>query len=185
MISKILMGVGIIIGLLLIVAALTKKEYAVEREVTINKSKNDVFNYIKYLRNQDKYSRWAMIDPGMKKDYRGTDGAAGFVYAWDSENKKAGKGEQEIKAVSEGQRVDYNLHFIKPFEGRANASMTTEAVSANETKVKWRFDGKMPYPTNLMLLFMNMDKTIGNDLETGLTNLKTLLEKNDLSTSQN
>jgi hypothetical protein len=35
----------------------------------------------------------------------------------------------------------------------------------------------LPYPFNLMLLFMNMDKMIGDDLSTGLTNLKTLLEK--------
>jgi hypothetical protein len=35
----------------------------------------------------------------------------------------------------------------------------------------------MPYPMNLMLLCMNMDKMIGKDLETGLTNLKGVLEK--------
>ena len=40
-----------------------------------------------------------------------------------------------------------------------------------------RFDGKMNYPMNLMLLFMNMDKMIGKDFESGLKNLKTILEK--------
>jgi len=185
MFLKILIGIGVVIGLLLIVAAFTKKAYSVEREVVINKPKQAVFDYIKYLKNQDNYSKWATIDPGMKKEYRGTDGTAGFMYAWDSENQDAGKGEQEIKNVAEGERVDYNLHFIKPFEGRALASMTTEALSQDQTKVKWRFDGKMPYPMNVMLLFMNMDKTIGDDLTTGLANLKGLLETNDLPNNKN
>jgi hypothetical protein len=30
---------------------------------------------------------------------------------------------------------------------------------------------------NLMLLFMNMDKMVGNDLAKGLTNLKQVLEQ--------
>ena len=32
---------------------------------------------------------------------------------------------------------------------------------------------------NLMLLFMNMEKLIGNDLSKGLENLKGILEKNN------
>jgi hypothetical protein len=55
--------------------------------------------------------------------------------------------------------------------------MTTQSVSPNETRVKWGFDSQMKYPMNLMLLFMSMEKMIGNDLGTGLTNLKNILEK--------
>jgi hypothetical protein len=35
----------------------------------------------------------------------------------------------------------------------------------------------MKYPTNLTLLFMNMEKMVGNDLEKGLQNLKTIMDK--------
>jgi hypothetical protein len=35
----------------------------------------------------------------------------------------------------------------------------------------------MKYPMNLMLLFFNMDEMLGKDLNTGLTDLKTILEK--------
>jgi hypothetical protein len=55
--------------------------------------------------------------------------------------------------------------------------MTTEAISEKQTKVKWGFIGNMKYPMNLMLLFMNMEKMVGNDLNIGLTNLKGVLEK--------
>jgi hypothetical protein len=55
--------------------------------------------------------------------------------------------------------------------------MTTESLSANQTLVKWGFTGKMNYPMNLMFLFMDFEKMIGDDLQTGLGNLKVILEK--------
>jgi hypothetical protein len=35
----------------------------------------------------------------------------------------------------------------------------------------------MKYPTNLMLLFMDMEEMLSPDLQNGLNNLKTLLEQ--------
>ena len=116
-------------------------------------------------------------DPDMKREFRGTDGTAGFVSAWDSQNKNVGKGEQEILKVIEGEKVDYEIRFIKPFESTSFASIHVLAENENQTKVRWIFNGKMKYPMNLMLLFMNMEKIIGRDLEKGLQNLKNLLEK--------
>jgi hypothetical protein len=40
----------------------------------------------------------------------------------------------------------------------------------------WEFEGKMDYPTNLMLLFMDFDGIIGDDFQVGLQNLKKNLE---------
>jgi hypothetical protein len=165
-----------IIALVLIVALFLKKEYAVEREITIEKSKAEVFEYIKFLKNQDNYSKWATMDPAMKKEFRGTDGTVGFVSAWDSQKDDVGKGEQEIMKITEGDRVDFELRFIEPFEATDNAYMTTEAVGDSTTRVKWGFNGKMNYPMNLMLLFMDMEGMLGGDLEQGLENLKNVLE---------
>ena len=89
-VKKILIVVVIIIAIPLIIALFIKKEYSIQREITINKPQQEVFNYVKYLKNQDNYSKWVMTDPAMKKDFRGTDGTVGFVYAWDSKNKNAG-----------------------------------------------------------------------------------------------
>ena len=166
-----------IVALCLIVALFVKKDYAVEKEVVINQPKAVVYDYIKMLKNQDNFSVWAKMDPTMKKDYKGTDGTVGFVSAWESEDGNVGKGEQEIKNIIEGERVDYNLHFIKPFESSSDAYMATESVDSTHTKVKWGFVGRMDYPTNLMLVFMDMNEAVGKDFATGLTNLKGILEK--------
>jgi uncharacterized membrane protein len=175
--KKILAVLAIIIVALLIVALFAKKDYAVEKEVVINKPNQEVFDYIKLLKNQNNYSKWATMDANMKKEFRGTDGTVGFVSSWDSDVKDVGKGEQEIKKITEGKRIDYELRFIKPFESTEQTYMATEALSENQTKVKWGFSGRMNYPMNLMLLFMNMEKMVGDDLQTGLNNLKNILEK--------
>ena len=167
---------GLII-LLLVIALFIKREYTIEREIAIAQPTPQVFNYIKYIKNQDTYSVWNQLDPAMQKTYTGTDGTVGFVYAWDSTNKQAGKGEQQITAIKDGERIDTALHFIKPFEGRSVAWMNTTPVSGNQTAVKWGINGKMNYPMNIMLLFMNMENMIGKDLSGGLANLKNLLEK--------
>lgn len=111
-----------LIAIILIAALFIKKEYTIEREVAINKPKQEVFSYIRFLKNQDHYSKWVMTDPAMKKEFKGTDGTVGFVYAWDG-NKKAGKGEQEIMKITEGERIDIEVRFVKPFEATAAAQI--------------------------------------------------------------
>lgn len=170
---------GFIIGiilLILIVAAVSPKNYAVEREITINKPISEVFNYVKYLKNQENYSVWATMDPDMKRTFHGTDGIVGFVSAWESDDDEVGKGEQEILSIDEGKRINYELRFMEPFEATDNAYMITKVVAPTITKVKWGFHGSMDYPMNLMLLFMDMESMLGNDLKKGLENLKEELE---------
>jgi len=165
-----------IIAFLLIAALFISKDMKATREIIIDKPKSEVFEYIKHLKNQDNFSKWASMDPNMKKEYRGTDATVGFVSAWEG-NKKVGQGEQEIKGIEEGKKVDYELRFVKPFKSVAKAVMTTEAINENTTKVSWGFESQMNYPMNIMKLFMNMDKAIGDDFSTGLANLKAVLEK--------
>ncbi|MCB9310637.1 MAG: SRPBCC family protein [Lewinellaceae bacterium] len=176
MLKKILFVILGLIVLLLVVGAFAKKDYTVTREVVVNKPIGDVFNYIKLLKNQDNFSVWAAMDPAMKKSYRGEDGQVGFVSAWDSDNKNVGQGEQEIIAINDGSRIDYELRFMKPFEAKNKAYLTTEAAGDNATKVVWGFEGHMAFPSNLMLLFMNFDEMLGKDLQGGLDNLKKVVE---------
>lgn len=174
--KKILIIVAIVMVIPLIVALFVPKDYTVIRSIIIEKPKSEVFEYIKYLKNQNDYSKWASMDPNMKKSFSGTDGTVGFISAWNSEDDNVGAGEQQILKIEEGERIDYELRFIRPFESTQQAYMTTEAMTENRTEVKWGFSGKMNYPMNLMLLLMNFEKMIGDDLQEGLQNLKTIIE---------
>lgn len=175
-IKKIILGILSIVMLGLIVALFLPNEYHVEREVNINKPKDSVFNYIKYLKNQHNFSVWSRLDPAMRKTFSGTDGTVGAIAGWDSNDKNVGKGEQEIKKIVPGERLEYELRFEAPMQSTDTAYMTTEEITPTQTKVKWGFDGRSPYPMNLMLAFMNIDQMLGEQLETGLQNLKIIQE---------
>ena len=164
-----------IIAFFLIAGLFIPKGMTATREIIINKPHDEVFNYIKYLKNQLNYSKWAQMDPNIKNEFSGTDATPGFINSWEG-NKKVGKGEQEIIAISPG-KLDTELRFEKPFKSVAKSFMTTEPAGEHSTKVKWGFVGSMNYPMNVMKLFMSMEKAIGNDFSTGLNKLKTLLEK--------
>lgn len=178
-IKKILIILILIIAVVLIVAYFMPKEYAVEREITINKPADSVFNYVRYLKNQNEFSVWANMDPKMKSTMKGTDGSVGAISAWQSDVKEVGVGEQEITKITEGKRIDFALRFKKPMEDTAIGFMSTDAVSGNQTKVKWGISGIIPYPTNIMMPMLKMDQMIGNDLQKGLDNLKAKMEEQE------
>lgn len=165
-----------LIGLLLLAGLFISKDLQANKEIVINKPVDEVFGFIKYLKNQQLYSKWATLDADMKNEYNGIDGQPGFVNHWVG-NKKVGEGEQEITAIEEGKAIYTDLRFIKPFKSFAKVKMTAEAIDASSTKVSWGFQSKMNYPLNIMKLFMNMNEMIGKDFSTGLANLKNLLEK--------
>ena len=181
MLLNILTTVTALSAVLLIIGLFSKKEYIIERQITILRPRQAVFDYIKYLKNQDNYSKWVMMDPTMQKKFRGNDGMDGFVYAWDG-NNKAGAGEQEIKKITEGKRIEMEVRFKRPFKGIAKTYMETGSITSpgseqDNTKVKWVFGTRLHYPMNIMLLFINMDKKLGTDINISLANLKTILEK--------
>jgi hypothetical protein len=166
-----------LIVLILIIALFVKKSYSIERSITINRSKQEVFDYIKFLKNQDHYNKWVMMDPSMKKTFSGVDGTPGFVYAWDSPQKSVGAGEQEIKKLTGNERMEMEIRFIRPFAGVAQIFMATEATGNDQAVVKWGMASAMKYPMNIMLLFIDIPKMLGNDLAESLGKLKAILER--------
>lgn len=165
-----------LIAIPLVLALIVPKEYSVEREVLIDKPRQEVYDYVRFLKHQDNFSSWSQMDPEMKKTFSGTDGQVGFVSAWESENPDVGVGEQEIIDMDEGRRIEYALRFKEPFEASDKAYFQLESVDANQTKVIWGFEGYMAYPMNSMLLVMDMEGLIGNDFSEGLDRLKAILE---------
>lgn len=168
---------GAVVALVLLIPAFTKKDYTVERSVVIAQPKAEVFAYLKLLKNQDNFSVWANMDKNMRKSYSGTDGSVGFISSWDSKDNQVGAGDQEIKKILPGERVDYELRFLRPMKATNQAYMKVESTGDKQTKIFWGFHAKTPYPFNLMLLFFDAEKMIGKAFDEGLVNLKKILEK--------
>jgi len=149
-IITILLVVAGIIALLLIMALFMKREHYVKREIIINAPRQKVFDYLKLLKNQDKFNKWAKADPDRKTETKGTDGTVGYIYAW-SGNKNAGEGEKEIKNITEGKRIETEIRFVKPMQITASVIMETESLSDNQTKVNLINTGTLKSPLNIMI----------------------------------
>ena len=163
-----------IIVLLLIIALFIKKDHYVRREIVINAPLQKVFDYVKMLKNQDKFNKHAMAGSDRQREYKGTDGTVGFIYAWKG-NKSAGEGEKEIMNIIDGKKMEAEIRFVKPMAARAYIIMETEPLSANQTKVYWSNAGTLNYPLNLMVPMMEM--MLPKDMDSSLSTLKIILER--------
>lgn len=170
----ILLLIAGIIALFFIVAIFSRKTYRVQREIIINAPLAKAFDYLKNLKNQDYFNKWVMVDPEMKKSFSGTDGTVGFIYGWNG-NKRAGEGEQEIKVIVEGKKIETEVRFIRPFPGVAIANFETESLSDHQTKISWHNNSQMKFPMNAMIPMI--EKMLAKDMDESLNTLKTILEK--------
>lgn len=170
----ILLVVAGIIALLLIIALFMKKQHYVKRDIVINAPRQKVFDYLKLLKNQDEFNKNAMAGPDRERNFTGTDGTVGYIYAW-SGDKASGVGEKEIKNIIEGKRIETEIRFVKPMRVTASIVMETESLSDNQTKVYWSNAGTLSYPLNIMIPMM--EKSVAKDMDVSLVTLKGILEK--------
>ena len=168
---------GIIAGLFIFIfaaALFIKKEYTIREQITIDKNSRGVYDYVRLLKNQEYYNKWVMMDPNLKRSYRGTDGTVGAAVSWDSENKNVGKGEQEIKSLTDGSRIDCEVRFEKPFKNVTQIYMEVTPISESTTNLEWSMAGQNKYPFNFMNLFIT--GMLAKDMQTSLQSLKNVIE---------
>lgn len=146
--KKILIFILALVGLFLLAGLFMDKEYTVSHSITINKPQQEVFNYVKLFKNQENYSVWVMADPNIKLKYEGEDGTVGAKVSWDG-NDDVGAGSQTITKIT-NDRIDVDLHFIRPMEGNQKGATIVTAIDANSCTVTEEFYGNDPYPMNAL-----------------------------------
>ncbi|MCB9806462.1 SRPBCC family protein [Candidatus Peribacteria bacterium] len=175
MLKKLFLSLVVLIGLVLIVTYFLPRDFRLSKSVIINAPRENIYNFIRYLENQDQYSVWVMRDPNVQMTYTGKDGTVGAISAWVSDDKNVGIGEQEIKALIPNEKMTVEIRFKKPMEGVNYADTILESVGENQTKVTNTFYGSNPYPFNIMCQFMDM--LVGGDMQQNMDNLKKIFEQ--------
>jgi uncharacterized protein YndB with AHSA1/START domain len=166
---------AILIAIVLILAATKPDTFRIERAATLNAPADKIFPLIADFHQWLNWSPWEGRDPALKRTYSGAERGKGAVYAWEG-NKNVGSGRMEILEASAPSTVVIKLDFLKPFEAHNTAEFTM-MPQGGATNVIWVMQGPAPFLSKVMQVFMNMDRMIGKDFETGLANLKTLTEK--------
>ncbi len=173
--KKILVVLAIIIALPFIIALFVPNKYTVSEKIIINKPKQEVYDYVRILKNQEQYSEWVKADSNLQPTITGIDGEVGAMQSWNSKDDNVGEGNQKIVLIT-ADRIDVDLTFIRPFAGKAKAANLFKAISENQTELTSEFYGDDKYPFNLMGYFFGT-KIIQETEIKNLNNIKTILEK--------
>jgi uncharacterized protein YndB with AHSA1/START domain len=174
MLKTIAIAVAVAVLAILIYAATRPNTFHVERTIDIKASPEKLFALINDFRQWDAWTPYNK-DPAMKKTYGGNASGKGATYAWKG-NKEVGQGEIAITESEPNSRIAFDLHMIEPFEGRNHVVIALKAAGGTTT-VTWILEDHHSYFLKLMSVFINMDKMIGKDFETGLARLKSIAEK--------
>ena len=165
----------IAVAAILIFAATKPEMFRVHRTASIGAPPERIFPLINEFDNWGSWSPYEKRDPAMKRIRSGPPSGKGAVYEWNG-NNNVGSGRMEIMDTSPPSKVVIKLDFFRPFEGHNTAEFTLEPQGGG-TRVTWAMFGPNRFIGKVMGTFINMDKMIGRDFETGLANMKTLTEK--------
>jgi len=167
------LGLILVVVLLLVLALFVPKNFAYEKSITINAPIDSVWVNTNSLSALDKWSPWNDQEPDMKKEMSGIDGTIGAKQSW--EGKIVGRGSQTIAKIEKPTLFETELIFYEPNEshGKGYVKLVAEGT---RTKATWGMTGNMPYPFNIMNLFMDMEKNMGQDWNKGLSKLRDLSE---------
>ncbi|KMW58986.1 hypothetical protein AIOL_003967 [Candidatus Rhodobacter oscarellae] len=170
---RLLTGIVLLVAVLALGSFLLPREVAVARSVTIDAAPEAVFPHVNSLQKTEAWSPWMQRDPEVKLDYAGPEAGVGNKMTWASEDPQVGNGTQEITLSVENEKVETALDF-GPM-GTAKASFTL-AAAGEGTEITWGFVTDTGYNPMARYMGMMMDRWVGADYETGLGNLKSLVE---------
>jgi hypothetical protein len=146
----------------------------IERSIEIAAAPQEITPLIADLRKWQDWSPWEGLDPDLHREYTGSERGVGSRYQW-SGNKKAGAGTMEVTDAA-ADSVGIDLTFTRPFKSSSKVRFDAQQTDGG-TKLTWTMLTPKTFGMKIAGLFMNMDKTIGQDLEKGLSGLKRIAEE--------
>ncbi len=173
---KALKIIGIIVALIILligiaVAVLPSKAH-VERSILIEAPAKVIYAQLIDFKKFNVWSPWANIDPDANYQYEGPEAGVGAKVRWESDHKDVGIGSQWIVEAIPNKFVKTEMIFGE-FEDTSFAGFTLEE-EGDATRLTWSFDSDFKAPYNLFVPMM--DGQLGPYYETGLENLKAMVE---------
>ncbi len=161
----------LIIGLGLVLIAVSPSKLTVEKSITIDAPTSVVFANVSCLDKWPAWSAWDAMDPEMKNEYSENPCGIGAWNSWDG--PQTGKGKQTIDEINGNESIIMSLVF-EGFEGTNYANWKFEEVEEG-TKVTWTFDGA-PSPFLFRPMNLMMKGVLEKSYEDGLNALKDVAE---------
>jgi hypothetical protein len=167
--------VVVLVAVVLALAARRPSTFRYQRSTVIQAPAEDIFGIITDFRNWDSWSPWSARDPHMKRSISGPPQGVGAAYEWNG-NRQVGEGRIEIVETAPPSRVVMKLDFLRPFACHNTVEFTLDD-EGGATRVTWALSGPEIFFGKVLGLFLNMDRMVGRDFETGLASLKAFVER--------
>jgi uncharacterized protein YndB with AHSA1/START domain len=165
----------IMVAVILVYAATRPDTFRVERTAMIKATPEKIYPYLSDFRKGEAWLPYEKKDPSMKRTHSGAASGKGSVYEFQG-NKEVGSGRLEIIDAVPLSRVVIKLDMLKPIAGHDIIEYTLEP-RGDSTNFTWTIHGRVPFLGKVLSVFVSMDKMIGKDFETGIANLKAIVEK--------
>lgn len=145
--------------------------FTTKRSVEIERPASQVFKYIGDFSTWATWSPWICQEPGCPVDISGEPMKPGHHQKWDGQ--RIGSGEMKIVSSDPDRKLEYDLHFLKPWKSHSKTAFKLTETDG-KTTVSWSMHGTLP----LFLFFMKkmMSAWVGSDYDRGLSMLKELVE---------
>ncbi len=174
----------LLVGLMIAVDAayLLPNSASVTRSLTIDRPASMIYPLLDGFGRFNEWSPWFGLDPKAVYTYKGPAHGVGASTSWTSLDPTVRSGTQTISAVVANQGVTTDLDFGDM--GLATSQHTLTAQGAS-TQVTWAFASELPihfdrrFFSGVMGRYCGLliDKFVGPSLETGLANLKKVVER--------
>lgn len=175
MLKKIFIALAILLIVFAVIAAAQPSEFRVTRSTTIAAPASTVFTQVNDFHNWEAWSPWAKLDPEATNTFEGPSAGNGTVFRW-AGNRKVGEGSMTIVESHPSDHILIKLDFLKPFAATHTAEFTFQPAG-NQTQVTWSMYGNKNFIAKAVGLIMNCEKTVGNQFEQGLTQMKSVVEE--------
>ncbi len=174
MLKKVLIGLAVLVVVFVGVVALQPSDFRVARSLGIEASPAEVFSQVNDFHNWEAWSPWARLDPEAKNTFEGPSKGTGSIFTWDG-NDNVGAGRMTLMESRPDDLIRIKLDMERPFQC-TNAVEFTFKPQGEQTLVTWNMSGRNNFITKGFCMFVNMDKMVGGEFETGLAQMKKVAE---------
>lgn len=174
MIPYILLGLAAVVLLVVVVVQLQPADFRITRSALIGSTPAMVFAQVNDFHRWEAWSPWAKMDPNARVEFAGPDSGVGAAFTW-SGNNQVGEGSNCIVESRPPELIRIRLEFVRPFKA-TNVAEFSFLAEGGGTRVTWTMTGKNNFMGKAVGLIINCDRMVGGQFETGLGNLRRVVE---------
>ena len=166
-------GLAVLTAILFVISFFLPTQYHVERSIVIHAAPTEIYPHVNNLKGWQSWSAWTKEKyPEMEYSYTGPEEGIGATSMW---KDKDGAGKMTITKSNPEKGVWYDLTFVD-WKTTSHGGVEFNSSQPNQTEVRWVDEGELPHNPVCKYFGLFFNSMIGKDFETGLGNLKKLVE---------